>query len=228
MSTIIITPIGNEIHNIPAMYEQIKSLNDAELVWLVVYNDYCTDGTDRYLLQLNEPFIKVLNMGANLGVAQAYLYGIREAITMHPQKIIEVDVGHPVDKIPEFQKLLDKVPVVMGKRTVFVDTLFKRRLLSWIGNKVSKLYLGLPFSDCTSGFQGFTLKVAKNLPLNQFFSSGHFYQTEFKFYCQLLPFAEVPFTYTGGKSSLKMTSIWESIVILFKLPRFLNRLICCL
>jgi hypothetical protein len=192
------------------------------MVWIVVVDSFCRDGTDDYLRAKHDPFIKVHDIGKGCGVGVAYRRGIKHALSLGADHIIEVDVGHPVDKIPEFQYWLHQVPVVMGNRYAknggFIDTPLKRRFISKIGTWIAQLFLGLPYSDCTSGFQGFHSQVARNLP-DRFMSSGHFYQTEFKYYCKRIPFHEIGFVYVGNTSSISRKAIWESIRTLFSLRR---------
>ncbi len=156
-------------------------------------------------------------------MANAYIRGVQQALELNATKIIEVDVGHPVDLIPEFVKVLDQFPLAIGTRLgkggEFINVTFRRKLLSKWGTALSHMILKLPFSDCTSGLQGFSSQVAEAMPFDKFQSTGHFYQTEFKFYCQSLPFKEIPFTYIGTKSSIKTSAIKESLLILFRLSR---------
>lgn len=224
----IVTPIGNELAYLQEMYENLSKVHWH--LWITVVDSFCQDGSDIAMLELakSDSRIIVLHIGKGTGVANAYIRGVQHAITLDATKIIEVDVGHPVDLIPQFVKLLDQVPVVMGTRFnggQFVNVFWRRKLLSKLGTAMAHFVLHLPFSDCTSGLQGFTNRVAIAMPFDKFQSTGHFYQTEFKFYCQYLPFIEVPFTYIGTKSSVKVSTIKESLCILFRLFRQSNDMI---
>lgn len=222
----IITPIGNEIESIHTMYEELQKVNWH--LWIVVVDSFCKDGSDYALRKLakQDPRIVVLHIGKGTGVAKAYIRGIQQAIQLGATKIIEVDVGHPVDLLPKFVEALDQFPLVVGTRLAeggrFVNVKFRRKLLSKLGTTLSHALLELPFSDCTSGLQGFSCQVAKAIPFDKFQSTGHFYQTEFKFYCQRLPFKEIPFTYIGTESSVKISAIKESLRILSRLSKQSN------
>jgi len=218
----IITPVGNENQSIMTMYKKLLKVHWH--LWITVIDSFCQDGSDVKLLQLakHDPRIIILHIGKGTGVANAYISGIQHAIKLDATKIIEVDIGHPVELIPHFTKLLDRVPLVVGTRFEggkFINVSLKRKILSKGGTILARFILQLPFSDCTSGLQGFTNRVAKDIPFDQFQSTGHFYQTEFKFYCQYLPFVEVPFTYIGTKSSVKTSAVKESLRILFRLAK---------
>ncbi len=219
----IVTPVANEQESILIMYKELQKVNWH--LWIPVVDSFCTDGSDVELMKLAErdPRIFVLHIGKGTGVAKAYIRGVQRALELNATKIIEVDVGHPVNLIPKFIEALDQLPLVVGTRLgkggKFVNVTLRRRLLSKYGTTLSHMILQLPFSDCTSGLQGFSRQVAEAIPFDRFLSTGHFYQTEFKFYCKLLPFREIPFTYISTKSSIKTSSIKESLCILWRLFR---------
>lgn len=221
MKTAIVTPAANEIAHISSVYQQLKALRDPNLVWIVVVNNVCVDGTDKWLQAQRDPHIIVHHNGADCSLAHAYLTGIQVALDADCDIIIELDIGHPVDKIPAFQAELKSTPLVVGtrygKHAGFVDTAMRRQLLSCVGTYVSQRLLGLPFSDCTSGLQGFTRHLAQQLPFNRFLSSAYFYQTEFKFYCRKVPFVEIPFVYRGGTTLINKHALLESLTILPRL-----------
>src|SRR5690606_5703083 len=115
-------------------------------------------------------------------------------------KIIEMDVGHPINAINEIEVRLDHNDVVFASRFMpggkfLTGVPFKRSLLSKLGTIASKIFLQLPFSDCTSGLQGFNKNVLQEIPLDSFISKGHIYQTEMKYYCRYLRYEEIPINY---------------------------------
>lgn len=218
----IVTPIGNEKNSICEMYEALQKVHWH--LWITVIDSFCQDGSDAILQNLarQDKRIVILQIGKGTGVAHAYIEGIQQALKLGATKMIEVDVGHPIDLIPKFVESLNQVPLVVGTRVnggAFINVPFRRKLLSKLGTAMAHMVLQLPFSDCTSGLQGFTRQVAEMIPFNQFQSTGHFYQTEFKFYCRFLPFIEIPFGYMGTQSSIKTSAIKESLYILFRLSK---------
>lgn len=218
----IITPILNEQDAIPNVYNELTKIKFN--FWICVLNDKTTDRSKSVLEQLSssDGRIIIIDLGTNNTLAQAYINGIQEGIKQGADKFIELDIGHPVYLIPTFSELLDRYPIVFGTRYgqgQSINVRLGRKIISRLGTFLSRSLLQMPFSDCTSGFQGFTKDVALQLPLKDIMSTGHFYQTEFKFLCRLLPFTEVPFTYVGTKSSLKFSTLIESLRIFFKLIR---------
>jgi hypothetical protein len=217
MTIAIVTPIGNEINEIENFYLSLKPiLRENNATWITVFDNYCQDGTDVWLEDNKEDNIVITYNNKYKGLAGAYIHGNLIAIEKGFDKIIEVDIGHPIGLIGKFSDLLNKYPVVMGTRSSNDSSLF-RKLISMFGTLLSHIILRLPYTDCTSGMQGFTSGVAKQIPWGKLRSTGHFYQTEFKFYCKNIPFCEVLFDYHGGASSLKFKAIIESLIILFQL-----------
>jgi len=217
----IITPVGNEINNIEDFYNKIQKILKDNFIWILIFDDYCVDGTYEWVLNNCNKNIYPIYIGKGNGVARAYLEGYKYALKMEATKAIEVDIGHPVELLDSFVEALDRKPVVFGTRygKGEMNQPFYRKIISIAGTILSKLILKLPFSDCTSGFQGVRADILKKMDLDGFLSNGHFYQTEFKYYCKNMPFEEIPFSYTGGNSSIRLKDIVKSVILLFKMLR---------
>jgi dolichol-phosphate mannosyltransferase len=215
----IVTPVGNEIEIIGDFYKKmIKSL-PKDFIWILVFDDYCKDGTYEWVLENINSNVYPIHIGKGEGVAKAYLVGYKYALKMDAEKVIEIDIGHPIELINCFVDALDRNPTVFGTRygKGKMNQKLSRKMISICGTILSKVVLRLPYSDCTSGLQGVRVEVLKKMDLDNFLSRGHFYQTEFKYYCKNIPFEEIPFTYVGNQSSIKMKDILKSIILLFKM-----------
>jgi len=215
----IITPVGNEIDNISDFYKKMIKVMKPNYFWVLVFDSYCTDGTYDWMLSHRSENIHPINIGRGKGVANAYIEGYKYALNLDAEKLIEVDVGHPVELISKFEEALDRVSTVFGTRYhggKMNQSLF-RKIVSIGGTLLAKIILKLPYSDCTSGLQGARSEVIEKMDLDNFISKGHFYQTEFKYYCKNLSYEEVPFVYNGAKSSLKKSEVIKSFILLIKL-----------
>lgn len=223
MATAIITPVGNEkVEDLVAMYQDVRTIGDCR--WIVVVDESTNRLCRDYLLEIQNQDTSidcVCDTGRKRGVAGAYVAGNRRAIELVADKIIEVDVGHPVRLVPKILRLLDEYPVVFGTRMAKAGgdsrASWYRKLISRLGTIMSRNILGMKFTDCTSGFQGYRLQVAQLMPFDDFVSTGHFYQTEFKYYCRSLGFAEIPFIYNGGRTSLRAKAILKAFLQFVKL-----------
>lgn len=221
MSIAIVTPIGNEIKTIEKYFNELFPVLDKyNAHWICVFDSYCVDGTNLWLSNNKKGNVSIININGTLGLAQAYIEGNKFAISTGAKKIIEVDIGHPVCLLPSFIYGLDRHPLVVGTRYrsgFSRGKLLSRRFISLSGTILSRLLLGLKFSDCTSGFQGFNDEVARKIPWDNFISTGYFYQTEFKFYCKNIPFEEIPFNYNGGDNRLRIREVVGSFMSLMRL-----------
>lgn len=213
----IVTPVGHERNALPQFLTDLALL-PFNFTWIAVF-DESSDGGYEWLCDNKPPWCVILQGNGTLG--GAYVRGFRESIYLGAEKIIELDIGHPVKTLPEFVSALDTSPVVFGTRygEGKYHAPVRRRVLSFLGTKISRWLLGLPFSDCTSGYQGFRSHALRTLLSHNIQSKWHFYQTEVKFYLRKCPFAEIPICYTSGKSSLKAEAIWESSYMLWRLFR---------
>lgn len=216
----IVCPIGNEESNIKVFLDKISQLND--FYFIGVFDDYSKDNSlnilkDKIFIDTRFSYIHI---GKSNGLATAYLLGFKKAIELNFEKIIEMDVGHPEENINFIVENLSDYDVVFGSRFLQKNTTtysLNRFLISKIGTYMSQYLLGMPFSDCTSGFQGFKSSVLKPLLLNKFLSKGHIYQTEMKFYCKNLHFKEFYIPYTTNASSFNYKQLAEGISVFFKL-----------
>lgn len=215
MKNAIVTPIANEIKNICQFHNEMKlwvCKNNAK--WVTVFDNSCTDGTKEWLEKnKGEETIIIENRQPFKKLAGAYISGSLYSIDNNFDKIVEVDVGHPIDQLDGFINSLDEYPVVFGTR--YGDGTYNahwiRKIISAGGTIISKRFLGLPFSDCTSGLQGFTISVAKKMDWDNFISRGHFYQTEFKYYCKNMKFKEIPFNYSTSESSISLKQVINAL-----------------
>lgn len=116
----IIVPAYNEEKNIPLFYEQIKRvLVRPEYDWEVIFiNDGSSDRTIEELRKVEaaDQRIKVLDFSRNFGKEIALTAGInhcRGAACI----ILDADLQHPIEKIPEFITRWEKgAEVVIGVR----------------------------------------------------------------------------------------------------------------
>jgi dolichol-phosphate mannosyltransferase len=216
----IICPIGNEEDNLGQFLDKLSSLEN--FYFIGIFDTFSTDQSLNILKdKINtDSRFSYIHLGQAKGLAHAYLCGLQAAVDMNFFKIIEMDIGHPEDKIPFIVDQLSKYDVVFASRFLQYNKneySFIRFIISKIGTYMSRYILGMPFSDCTSGFQGFNLHVLKSMKLNKFLSKGHIYQTEMKYYCKNCKFKEFYIPYTTNNSSFNYNQLLEGLYVFFKL-----------
>jgi dolichol-phosphate mannosyltransferase len=116
----IIVPVYNEEKNVPLFYERIQTvLAISKHAWELIF---INDGSqDRSLLELekiarHDPRVHVLDFSRNFGKEIALTAGINSC---HGEAciILDADLQHPIEKIPEFiKKWEDGAEVVVGVR----------------------------------------------------------------------------------------------------------------
>lgn len=226
--TVIVMPVANEEDTMGWILDEILSLPYDNLHVYPVIDAYSKDRTEEIIRKRERVSdrVKCIFYKESKGVITCYLEGFRQALADGAERIIEMDGGgsHLPSEIPQFIDRLDEgYDCVWGSRFMDGGSMkeqpFRRRLLSLGGTFLSNLVLGTRLKDMTSGFEGFQRRILESMNLDEFLSKGHMYQTEMRYYCRKLHTVEVPIHYVGSASSLKSSSVWEALKILFMLKR---------
>lgn len=221
-------PVANEEATMEAVLSEILALPYDNLYIYPVIDAYSKDRTQEIIEKkaAEDPHVKLIYHKESKGVITCYLYGFKRALEDGAERIIEMDGGgsHLPSEIPRFIEKLDEgYDCVFGSRFIegggIQNQPLYRRFLSAGGTVLSNLVLGTKLKDMTSGFEGFQRKVLENMNLDAFLSRGHIYQTEMRYYCRNLRTVEVPISYVGSKSSLKLKSVTEAFYVLFHLKQ---------
>ncbi|NLG03041.1 MAG: glycosyltransferase [Clostridia bacterium] len=226
--TIIVMPVANEEGTMEAVLEEIMRLPYDNLYVYPVIDSYSKDHTEDIIRKMEQKYdkIKLIFHKESKGVITCYLYGFKMALQDGAERIIEMDGGgsHLPKEIPQFIKKLDEgYECVWGSRFIqggdITNHPLYRRILSSGGTVLSNLVLGTKLKDMTSGFEAFQRPILEHMNLDAFLSRGHMYQTEMRYYCRNKKTIEVPITYVGSQSSIKMKSVTEALRLLFQLKK---------
>lgn len=121
-SILIIIPAYNEEKNIVPMHEKLRAVLEAlqgrYLFEILFVNDGSTDGTAKEIekLSLNDTDVKIIDFSRNFGKEIATTAGIN-ACSSDACIMLDADLQHPVEKIPEFiEKWEQGAEVVIGVR----------------------------------------------------------------------------------------------------------------
>jgi dolichol-phosphate mannosyltransferase len=197
-----------------------------EARFLAILDKVSRDGTIDLLREFaeSEPRLIVVWAPENRGVVDAYLRGYREALSTGFEWVLEIDAGfsHPPEDVRGFLPYVaQNFDCVFGSRFCpggrFLDTPFKRWLISRGGSLLSNLLLGTRLSDMTSGYQLFRRDVLDGLLKRGIRSRGPFFQTEMKAYCRNLRWAEAPIRYQGGNHTMGGQALSDAFATLFAL-----------
>ncbi len=225
----VVIPVGNEEDTIENMLARILKLEIKEIFITPVIDDYSRDNTRRIIENIekkNLERLKLLYNKSKTGAIPAYFYGFKYALNNNAKYIIEMDAGnsHMPEQIPFFIKKLEAgYDCVFGSRFIeggkFINNPFYRIFISWIGTKVANLYLNTNLKDMTSGFEAFRAEVLEQFNFDSFISTGHFYQTEMRYYCKEFNITETPILYRGSKSRFNYNSLINAIKELCKIKK---------
>jgi len=226
--TLVVLPTYNEANNLEALISQIQSGFPGVHVYIV--DDNSPDGTGKLadIIAERSPSVHVEHRPAKLGLGTAYRFAFTQPIIESFNYIIQMDsdFSHEPKEIPAFvQELSTHSDFVIGSRYVpggnIPNWSLRRRLLSRFGNQYIRLMMGVPISDCTSGYRGFTQKSLSILdPLNVKGEGYIFIAAMAKAgHDKKLKIKEIPITFNdraAGKSKMTNRVIAESLFLATK------------
>ncbi len=162
MKVLIIIPAYNEEKNINNTVNQIISLNNPDIDYIVI-NDGSTDNTLQVLIDNNYNFI---NLPANLGIGGAVQTGYKYAMRNNYDIAIQFD-GDGQHNAEYISQLITEIEngndLVIGSRFIKKEDGFKstrvRRFGIVILSSLIKICTGKKITDPTSGFRACNKKV---------------------------------------------------------------------
>jgi dolichol-phosphate mannosyltransferase len=231
MNIHIVMPAANEEKTIAALLANVRRHAPTATIW-VVMDKFSRDATADVVLELSrhDNSLWAIKFSESTGFASCYQFGFRQALAADADAVIEMDAGgsHDPAMIPRMVELLGRNDCVFSTRFArgggFERHPLQRRLISWAGTKAANALLSTNLTDMTSGFEGFRSDVLRAIDRKIGFANflslrgaGHFFQTEMRFYCSRLRCAEMPITYRGSSSTLKLGTVWKSAKALYEL-----------
>ena len=138
---------------------------------------------------------------------------------------MDADLSHDPKEIPKIVKLLDENAFVIGSRYMpggKNDMTRLRLLLSIVGNKFIKNFIGSDGTEFTSSFRGFNLKKLKNFHFKEIHSKGYsfFMETVIKINMMGHKSHEFPINFKNrgfGGSKIPKIEIFRTLVNVLRL-----------
>ena len=225
----IVCPMANELESAQAFIGEVleKCVGFEKISFFVVLDNVSRDGTRALLdrLAASEPRLQPIWAPENRCVVDAYVRGYRAALDAGCAWILEIDAGfsHQPSDIPRFfEKMREGYDCVFATRLSkggrFVDSSWRRYLISLGGSLLSRLLLGSRLTDMTSGFELFRAPVLADA-IGHIRSRGPFFQTEIKTYCHRYKIAEVPIVYRMASHNVTSASLKDALGNLWRLFR---------
>lgn len=220
MKITMVIPTYNEAQNLPLLASALFAQNVDGLNILVV-DDHSPDGTGAVADELGQAYqgrLQVLHRQAKAGLGSAYIEGFGLALDQGADVIgmMDADLSHPPEKLPELLAALTDVDVVIGSRYISGGSLderwpFWRKALSRFANTYTRTILNLPIRDTTGGYRLWHRAALNAIPFQETRSNGYVFIVELAYMAHLagLQFAEVPIhfaerSFGASKMSLKI------------------------
>jgi dolichol-phosphate mannosyltransferase len=221
----VIIPTFDEAENLPKMVSALFAL-PLDLRLLVV-DDGSPDGTGQVADQLASEHpgrMKVLHRSGKLGLRTAYFEGFQIALADGAEAIAQMDAdfSHDPKVLPTMVDRLENCDVVFGSRYVQGGRLddnwsaWRKGLSAW-ANFYTRMILGLPLRDITTGYRLWNAEIIRKIPLQRIKSNGYIFLVEMAYvaYCLGVRFAEVPIYFADrrwGKSKMSFKIQAEAAV----------------
>jgi dolichol-phosphate mannosyltransferase len=116
----LIVPTFNEKESLPVLAERVfKTARESKLdLQMLVVDDNSPDGTAKVVEELGKKYpIKVILRKEDKGLSPAVLEGFEKA-DGEIIGVMDADLSHPPEKIPELVKVLEKADFAVGSRRV--------------------------------------------------------------------------------------------------------------
>jgi len=194
----IVIPTYNEKENIgplvSAIQSVLKGIRMDRSTTLLIVDDNSPDGTGELAEEMAKTYgnVGVLHRSGKLGLGSAYKEGFSHAIRQLSCDVVfqmDADFSHDPKFIPSIlEGIREGYDVVVGSRRIegggVVGWSIYRKMVSWVGNKMAQLLVGIKVHDSTSGYRAFNRHTLQRVDYSTMKSGGYAFQVEMLFRCQ--------------------------------------------
>ncbi len=228
MRVLVVTPTYNERDNLEELAEVVLC-TPGNLDYLVV-DDNSPDGTGDLADEIarRSPRFRVLHRAGKLGLGSAYREAFTLALEEKYDAVISMDGdwSHDPKYLPDLVGGTEHADLVIGSRYLngisVVNWELSRLIMSAIANQYARVITGMPFRDCTSGFQCLTRRALEAIGLSAIKTSGYSFLIDLKYRVVSagLRGVEVPIVFTqrrAGQSKISRPEILRSMITPWKM-----------
>jgi dolichol-phosphate mannosyltransferase len=168
----IIIPTLNEELNIIQLIEKIdKNLSKKYDYYIAIIDDSLEDKITSKIDQFKNK-IKYIHRGKKMGRGSAILSGMQYFLENSSTDIIiemDADLSHDPDELDEKINLFlnNNYDILIASRYLkdskIINWSIKRKILSFLSNKLAKFFLKIPVSDYTNGFRIYSVKATRHI-----------------------------------------------------------------
>jgi dolichol-phosphate mannosyltransferase len=229
LATLIVVPTFNEAENIAELVRAVRAQLPA--AHLLVVDDASPDGTAAIVKELvgKDEHVQLLERPGKQGIGSAYVAGFGWGLERGYERFFEMDAdfSHDPRALPALVAALDAgADVVVGSRGVPGGGVRGwgplRHALSKGGSLYSRLILGSPVRDMTSGYKGYTRRALERIGLSTVRSNGYAFQVEttYRALQSGLILVEVPILFVdrrAGQSKMSSREIGEAVIAVWRM-----------
>lgn len=212
----IIIPAYNEAENIPSLIKRLFKVLNQEKPAVTIVDKDSSDGTQEAVQKLSEKFTVKLIVDTR-SLSEAVVRGFKQSqgdILL----VMDADLSHPPEKIPELLEKLEEADLVVGKRRKVENWPAHRKLVSYGASFLARPLTSV--SDPMSGFFALRKEVIENVELNPI---GYKILLEILVKGRYKKIAEVPYVFQNrerGESKLNLKEYWSYLRHLFRLYKY--------
>jgi dolichol-phosphate mannosyltransferase len=220
-TVVVIVPTYNERENLePVAGRVAAAVPGADLL---IVDDNSPDGTGELAgkLAAADARVHVLHRPGKSGLGAAYVAGFGWALDRGYDAIVEMDAdgSHQPEDLPRLLAALDRADLVVGTRWMpggkIVNWPRSREVLSRGANAYTRVMLGIPVRDATSGFRAYRAGALRAIPLGEVVSQGYCFQIDLTLRAIQagLTVAEIPITFVErahGRSKMSNAIVREA------------------
>lgn len=210
----IVIPTYNEKENIELLIDRVEKAMDSysKDFEIVIVDDNSPDGTWKIVARIgcNKRFVKLVKRSGKLGLTSAVLDGVKKA-SGNKIIVMDADLSHPPEKLPEIVKELEKFDLVVGSRNIAGGGVknwpIHRKGISKGATLLAKLILNTGCSDPMSGFFGVRKRIIEN---TKFKTKGYKILLNILAYNKEIKIKEIPYMFNdryAGKTKLGNSEI---------------------
>jgi dolichol-phosphate mannosyltransferase len=226
---LIVTPTYNERANLVRFVAEVRAA--APHADILIVDDASPDGTGELADEMAErdAQVRVMHRAGKLGLGSAYVKAFRWGLGRDYEHFFEMDadLSHQPKYLEAFFRALrDGADVVVGSRNIPGGAVegwgLGRQVLSKGGSLYSRMILGVPVRDLTTGFKAFRRKVLEVIDLETVHSNGYSFQIEMTYRALRRGFrvVEVPIVFidrTLGSSKMNGKIFAEAVGVVWRL-----------
>ncbi len=232
MRLFVVIPTHDEAENIGPLLEGLLGLAIAGELGIVVVDDASPDGTAGIVRERfrDDDRVALVERPAKLGLGTAYAAGMAEARRRGADFIatMDADLSHEPAVLPVMLDMATEsgADLVVGSRYVAGGRIENwgpgRRFLSAWANRLTRLAVGIPVADCTSGYRLYRSTLLDRVDPASIRSHGYSYLEEMIVACWQAGAAirECPIRFVdrrAGRSKISRAEILKGALTLLRL-----------